>query len=131
MSNDEEKQKIIINNTNVQNNNGGLGGCFSGCGNLIAGFIAIGFVGALLGQFGGIVLALAGFFLGAWAGIFINNNLVGVSKTAQETMDEINSLDWDKWSEWDPYYKSTVYWAGGLAVACAIGGWIIGASIAK
>ena len=120
----KEEQTIVINNTQTQNNNG----CFSGCANIIGIFFAIGLIGALAGEYGVIVFAIAGLIFGGWAGVKINNQLSGSSLTVQETFDEMNSWDFEKWGELTSQQKSTVYWTAGGIIIGLLGGISMGSS---
>jgi len=103
-----DKQNIVM----VQNNNG------CGCSTLIGIIFVIGFAGYLLQQHGPIVLAIVGFFLGAWAGL----KLSGV------TVEELNAISEDDWGPRQT--RGAIFMlAGGILLA--IGGWGMGVEMLK
>ncbi len=120
----KEEPTIIIQNQNTQNNSG----CLSGCGNLIGIFFAIGLIGALAGEYGVIVFAIGGLIFGAWAGLKIDIQLSGSTLTAQETLDEMNSWDWQKWGDLSSQQKSTIYWTAGGMIVGLLGGISMGSA---
>lgn len=96
----------------VQNNSG------CGCSTLIGIIVVIGFAGYLLQQHGPIVLAVVGFFLGAWAGL----KLSGV------TIDELNAISEEDWGP--RQIRGAIFMLAG-AILLAIGGWGMGVEMLK
>ena len=103
-----DKQNIVM----VQNNSG------CGCSTLIGIIFVIGFAGYLLQQHGPIVLAVVGFFLGAWAGLMLS----GV------TVEELNAISQEDWGPRQS--RGAIFMlAGGILLA--IGGWGMGVEMLK
>ena len=103
-----DKQNIVM----VQNNSG------CGCSTLIGIIFVIGFAGYLLQQHGPIVLAVVGFFLGAWAGLMLS----GV------TVEELNAISQE--DRGPRQTRGAIFMlAGGILLA--IGGWGMGVEMLK
>ena len=105
------KQNIVV----VQNNNGG---CGCGCGTLIGIIILLGLLGTLLDKYGPIVMAVAGFFLGAWGGL----------KVSGVPIEELNAIAEDDWGP--RQWRGSIFMLGG-GILFAIGGWEMGQEIMK
>jgi len=103
-----EKQNIVM----VQNNNG------CGCGSLIAAIILIGLSGYLVQEFGPIVFAIIGFFLGAWGGLKIS----GVS------IEELNHIDTGEYDS--RQIRGAIFMMCG-GVFFALAGWGVGQEFIK
>ncbi len=103
-----ERQNIVV----VQNNNG------CGCGTLIGIVILIGMTGYLLDEHGPIVLAVVGFFLGAWGGLKVS----GVS------IEELNAIESEEYDS--RQIRGIVFMLAG-AIIFAIAGWGMGVEFIK
>lgn len=96
----------------VQNNSG------CGCSTLIGIIFVIGFAGYLLQQHGPVVLAVVGFFLGAWAGLMLS----GV------TVEELNAISQEDWGQRQT--RGAIFMLVG-GILLAIGGWGMGVEMLK
>tara|TARA_B100001964_G_scaffold174221_1_gene191895 strand:- start:540 stop:938 length:399 start_codon:yes stop_codon:yes gene_type:complete len=103
-----QKQNIVM----VQNNNG------CGCGTLIGIIVLIGMTGYLLEEHGPIVLAVVGFFLGAWGGLKVS----GVS------IEELNAIASEEYDS--RQIRGIVFMIAG-AILFAIAGWGMGAELIR
>lgn len=103
-----DKQNIVM----VQNNSG------CGCSTLIGIIFVIGFAGYLLQQHGPVVLAVVGFFLGAWAGLMLS----GV------TVEELNAISQEDWGQRQT--RGAIFMLVG-GILLAIGGWGMGVEMLK
>lgn len=98
----------------VQNNNG----CGCGCGSFIAVLFLIGLSGYLVQEFGPIVFAVVGFFLGAWGGLKIS----GVS------IEELNHIDTKEYDS--RQIRGAIFMMCG-GVFFALAGWGVGVEFIK
>lgn len=104
-----DKQHIVM----VQNNNGGCG-----CGTLIGIIVLLGLLGALLQKYGPIVMAVAGFFLGAWGGL----------KVSGVQIEELNAISEEDWGP--RQWRAASFLMGG-GILFAVAGWNMGQEMMK
>ena len=101
-----DKQNIVV----VQKNNNG---CGCGCGTLITTILAFALAGYLLQEYGPIVIAVAGFFIGAWAGL----------KVSGTTIEELSAIHEDEWDA--RQIRGACFMVAG-ALLFALAGWGLG-----
>jgi len=104
-----DRQRIVM----VQNNNGGCG-----CGTLIGFIVLLGLLGTLLQKYGPIVMAVAGFFIGAWGGL----------KVSGVQIEELNAVSEEDWGP--RQWRAASFLMGG-GILFAIAGWNMGQEMMK
>ena len=104
-----DRQHIVM----VQNNNGGCG-----CGTLIGFIVLLGLLGTLLQKYGPIVMAVAGFFLGAWGGL----------KVSGVQIEELNAISEEDWGP--RQWRAASFLMGG-GILFAVAGWNMGQEMMK
>lgn len=112
----KDKQTIIIQNQNIQNNNGCLKGLFV--------LFILGVILSIIEAFAPLIGILIGLTLGSWIGFKVGSD--NESEKFREVIYKIKKTNWKKLNEVEDSTKRKFYYIAGFGIPLGVAGFFLG-----
>ena len=121
----QKQPNIIIQNQNVQSNNG----CFTGCFQWILGLLAFGILLTIIQAFAPFIGIIIGLVIGSWIGYCIESG--NETETFKNVLLKLRYTNWRDFKNVEKSIKIKLYFIVGFAIPLAIIGYLGGRNLSE